>query len=120
MNKIFYKPLENIMSERQKFINDNIVDAKISNDKADEILKDKENKLNKSVSDSKKLIADKINEANKNSGNLTENAKLKSREEAETAKENLLIQVKEAENELNEQVVKLARVISAKLLGERL
>lgn len=119
MNKIFYKPLENIMNERQKFINDNILDAKNSSDRADAILKDRENKLNKSVTDSKKLIADKVNEAAKNSSSLTEKAKLQSREEAEKAKENLLTQAKNSEEELNRQIIELANVISSKVLGQQ-
>lgn len=118
MNKIFYKPLENIMNERQKFINDNILDAKYSSDRADAILKDREDKLNKSVLDSKKLISDRINEANKNFADLTEKAKLQSKEEAEAVKTNLLTQVKESEDELNKQVIELANVISSKVLGQ--
>ena len=64
MNKIFYKPLENIMDERQKFIDDAKSDALNSNNRADAILKEKQDRLNKSASDSKKLVADKINAAN--------------------------------------------------------
>ena len=64
MNKIFYKPLENVMDERQKFIDDAKSDALNSNNRADAILKEKEDRLNKSASDSKKLVADKLNAAN--------------------------------------------------------
>lgn len=118
MNKIFYKPLENIMNERQKFINDNVVDAKFSRERADIILKDRDDKFNKSIEDSKKLIADKVNEANKNSANLTAEAKQKSSEEVILAKNNLNEQTKLAEDELNSKVRDLADVISSKLLGQ--
>lgn len=56
MNKIFYKPLENVMDERQKFIDDAKFDALNSNNRADAILKEKEDRLNKSASDSKNLL----------------------------------------------------------------
>ena len=46
MNKIFYKPLENVMDERQKFIDDAKSDALNSNNRADAILKEKEDRLN--------------------------------------------------------------------------
>lgn len=118
MNKIFYKPLENIMNERQKFINDNIVDAKYSSERADNLLKDRDDKFNKSVEASKKLVADKINEANKNSAALTTNAKQKSAEEIILAKNKLTEQAIQTENELNSKVTDLAEVISSKLLGQ--
>ena len=54
MNKIFYKPLEKVMAERQKFIDDAKTDAFNSSSKADAILKDREDRLNKSTADSKK------------------------------------------------------------------
>lgn len=118
MNKIFYKPLENIMNERQKFINDNKLDAKNSSKRAEILLKDRENRLNKSVEESKKLVADKVNKANENSNNLISKAKQKSTEDIISAKNELSIQAAEAENELNSKVQALAEVISSKLLGQ--
>lgn len=118
MNKIFYKPLENIMNERQKFINDNKLDAKNSSERAEILLKDRENRLNKSVDESKKLVADKVNKANENSNNLISKAKQKSTEDIISAKNELSIQAAEAENELNSKVQALAEVISSKLLGQ--
>ena len=61
MNKIFYKPLERVMDERQKFIDDTKSDAEKSNLKAQAIINDREERLTKSAADSKKLVADKIN-----------------------------------------------------------
>ena len=100
MNKIFYKPLENIMNERQKFINDNKLDAKNSSERAEILLKDRENRLNKSVEESKKLVADKVNKANENSNNLISKAKQKSTEDIISAKNELSIQAAEAEMNL--------------------
>lgn len=60
MNKIFYKPLEKVMAERQKFIDDAKTDALNSSSKADAILKDREDRLNKSTADSKNWLPIKL------------------------------------------------------------
>ena len=117
MNKIFYKPLEKVMTERELFINDTLNSAKYSNDKADAILKDRDDKLNKSLSDSKKIISEKLNETNKNASVILADAKNEYRQNMDEAKENLA----KDENELNEalkpQIKQLAGAISSKLLG---
>lgn len=117
MNKIFYKPLENVMDERQKFIDDAKSDALNSNNRADAILKEKEDRLNKSAFDSKKLVADKINAANENSKTLTDNAKQKSQDEISSAKSNLQNEALQTSEELKSKVKDLAEVISSKVLG---
>ncbi len=116
MNKIFYKPLESIMNEREKFINDNIYDAKLSSDKADAITKDREEKLNKSQVDAKSLVARKINDANENSRNLTEQAKQKSKEDIKSAKDALLNEAENSERDL--KIEELADVIYSKILEQ--
>jgi len=118
MNKIFYKPLESVMNEREQFINDNIVDAKYSSDKADEISKDREAKLAKSQVDAKSIVTRKINDANENSRNLTDSAKIKSKEEIKSAKEILLQEVENTEKELDLKINELADVISSKVLEQ--
>ena len=117
MNKIFYKPLENVMDERQKFIDDAKSDALNSNNRADAILKEKEDRLNKSASDSKKLVADKVNAANENSKTLTDNATQKSQDEISSAKSNLQNEALQTSEELKSKVKDLAEVISSKVLG---
>lgn len=117
MNKIFYKPLGIIMDERQRYINDNKTDAQNSDKRADALIKDRENKLNKSVADSKKLVTDKVNEANDNSRTLTEQAKQKSKDDINAAKEALVSQAAQSEDELNSKIQELADVISSKVLG---
>ena len=117
MNKIFYKPLERVMDERQKFIDDAKSDALNSNSRADAILRDKEERLNKSASDSKKLVAEKVDVANENSRNLTDNAKQKSQDEISSAKSNLQNEARQTSEELKSKVKELAEVISSKVLG---
>ncbi len=117
MNKIFYKPLERVIDERQKFLDETKNDAQYSSNKADAILKDRDDKLNKSVSDAKKLVADRVNEANENSRARTGEAKQKSMEEITSAKSNLQNEAKQNTEELKTKVKDLAEVISSKVLG---
>lgn len=114
MNKIFYKPLESVMYEREKFINDNIYDAKLSSDKADAITKDRDEKLSKSQVDAKSLVARKINDANENSRNLTDQAKQKSKEDIKSAKDALIKEAESTERDL--KIEELADVIYSKVL----
>lgn len=116
MNKIFYKPIENIMNERENFILDNIVDAKVSNEKADAITKEKENKLKKSLVETKALVAQKLNSANENSRNLTEQAKQKSKNDIKSAKEALIQEAERNRQGLN--IEDIADVIYTKILEQ--
>ena len=117
MNKIFYKPLESVMDERQRVINDAKSDALNSNNRANAILKDRDERLDKSLAESKKIVADKVNEANENSKVLTNSAKQKSQDEISTAKLNLKDEALKTTEELKSKVKDLAEVISSKVLG---
>ena len=113
MNKIFYKPLESVMDERQRVINDAKSDALNSDNRANAILKDRDERLNKSLAESKKIVADKVNEANENSKMLTNSAKQKSQDEISTAKSSLKDEALKTTEELKSKVKDLAEVISA-------
>lgn len=117
MNKIFYNPLGRVISERQKFLDETRNDALFSNNKAEAILKDRDDKLSKSVADAKRLVADKVNEANENSRTLTGKAKQKSMEEITSAKLSLHDEANQSKEELKNKVKDLAEVISSKVLG---
>ncbi len=117
MNKIFYNPLGRVISERQKFLDETRNDVLFSNNKAEAILKDRDDKLSKSVADAKKLVADKVNEANENSRTLTGKAKQKSMEEITSAKLSLHDEANQSKEELKNKVKDLAEVISSKVLG---
>ena len=117
MNKIFYNPLGRVISERQKFLDETRNDALFSNNKAEAIIKDRDDKLSKSVADAKRLVADKVNEANENSRTLTGKAKQKSMEEITSAKLSLHDEANQSKEELKNKVKDLAEVISSKVLG---
>ena len=117
MNKIFYNPLGRVISERQKFLDETRNDALFSNNKAEAIIKDRDDKLSKSVADAKRLVADKVNEASENSRTLTGKAKQKSMEEITSAKLSLHDEANQSKEELKNKVKDLAEVISSKVLG---
>lgn len=106
------------MNEREKFINDNIVDAKYSSGKADIIAREREEKLAKCQIDAKALVARKISDANENSRTLTDNAKLKSKEDIKNAKDALLDEAGRTEQELELKINEIADVISSKILEQ--
>ena len=108
MNKIFYKPLEKIMDERENFINDNLNDAKNSKDKAEFLLKDKDEKLAKSLIEAQTIISKEVDATNKQSVQITAQAKQKSKEDIDLAKQTLSNEVDGFEGELNSKISELA------------
>lgn len=118
MNWIFYKPILGVIEERQKFIDDNYNDAQNSKNKADSILHEKDERLNKTLSDSRKIVSDKINEANEKSQSLTNNAKEVSKNKIAEAKRNISNEEKQTTEALKANVKDLAENISSKILGE--
>ena len=107
------------MDEREKFIRDSFSDAQNSTEKADSLLKERDEKLEKSVGDAKKLVADRVNAANENSRALTDEAKQKSRDEIFNAKQQFVSQLSDSEKEFYDKAESLAEVISSKVLGGR-
>lgn len=118
MNWIFYKPILGVIEERENFINDHYNDAKNSKDKADALLKDKDERLNKTLSDSRKIVSNKVEEANENSKTFTEKAKKSSQDKIAEAKKNLSLDEKNTTEAIKNNVKDLAENISSKILGE--
>ena len=117
MNKIFYKPLGKIMNERENFINDNLNDAKISNDKAEFLLKDKDEKLAKSLIEARTIISKEVDATNKQSVQITAQAKQKSKEDIDLAKQTLSNEVDGFEGELNSKISELSEFLKNKIIN---
>lgn len=116
MNMIFYKPILGIIEERENLINNNYNDAKKSTEKAQNLLDDKEKRLDETLKTSRKIITDKTREVNEASNKLLAEAKQKSKNEIQTAKDNLKTQEKSID--LTENIEELSDNIYKKLLGE--
>lgn len=117
MNLIFYKPLEKIINERQSIIDGSFAEAEASKKVAGSIRLEREQKLSETLKQSKKIISDKVNEANNNSKSLTGEAKNFSQQQINSAKENLNNEAGKTSEELKLRVKDLAEIISAKVLG---
>ena len=117
MNKIFYKPLGKIMNERENFRNDNLNDAKISNDKAEFLLKDKDEKLAKSLIEARAIISKELDATNKQSAQITTQAKQKAKDEVDLAKQNLSCEVEGFEDELNSKINELSEFLKNKIIN---
>lgn len=118
MNAIFYKPILGVIEEREKFINDHYNDAKNSKDKVQNLLEQKEKRLNETLSESKKIVSDKVNEANEKAKSVTDNAKADSANKIQSAKQELYAKEIQTADALKNNVKDLAETISSKILGE--
>ena len=118
MNMIFYKPLGNIISERQGFIDETTKVARNMSYEADRITADREFKLNKAHDDAKKLINDKVTIAKDDAQKRTDEAKKLSSENILAAKNELYSQAEQTKEALKGNIKELAENISQKILGE--
>ncbi len=118
MNAIFYKPLQNIAYERQKFIDDTNKAAKFNKAQSELIIKEREKKLEQTKHDAKKIIVDKTEEVKTKKSTLASEAQKKAIREVESAKNELQKSREEAQTALHGEVKKLAEIISVKVLGK--
>lgn len=117
MNKIFYAPLENIITEREKLVDDTLNEAKNSRETAAGLLAEREHKLNQVADDSRKIINESVQNANNKSKELTQNAKIASVNEINSKKADLEQQTKTVKSQLDNTVSELAETITSKILG---
>ena len=118
MNAIFYKPLNKIVAERQKFIDETLEEAESHNKKSEFILKDKNRKIEKTKHEAKKIILDRTDEVKAEKTNLTAEAQQKALGTINQAKDELYKSESDAKDVLSEDIKKLALDISSKILGE--
>lgn len=118
MNAIFYKPLQKIVSEREKFIDETNKEAKLHRENSESILRDKERKVEKTKNDAKKLIVDKADEVKAKKAALAAEAQQKAVQVIGNAKNELQKSQNEAQAVLSAESKNLALDISSKILGK--
>ena len=118
MNAIFYKPLTEIIEEREDFIRGAISDAENSENIASELLKNKEDSLQKTAEETRKIITSATNDANLKSQELANEAKRQAQLRVEDAKTNLQTEMESSQAELKAKVKELAETIASKVLKE--
>ena len=119
MNAIFYKPILGVIEERDNYINDRYSDAKNSKDKAQKLLQEKDKRLNDTLFEAKKIVSDRVNQANDEAKLKTDNAKSESMKKIDAAKSELHNEEMQTSDILKENVKSLAESISSKILGEQ-
>jgi F-type H+-transporting ATPase subunit b len=116
---IFYKPISNLLEERETFINTNLSEASAKLLKADELYKQYEEQLKEAKKDAqsvistaeaeaKEVVALEISQANKDAASLIQ----------QTEKE-LEAQKQLALQKLETQIDELSQLIKEKLLGKQ-
>lgn len=118
MNAILYKPILSIIEERQAYIDKNNNDAIDSKNKIQNILDDKEKRLNEASAKSKKIISERVQKENENSTAITEKTKAESLADISSAKDELLNESIQTTEVLKTNIKDLAEKISEKILGE--
>lgn len=120
MNKVLYEPILSVINERQDYIDKNNNAALDSKNMSKSILDDKEKKLNDAAIASKKLISERVIQENNTSAKLTEDARIKSLSDIDSAKKDLQHEVEQTKEALKNNVKDLAENISSKILGENI
>lgn len=118
MNKILYQPIGKIIAEREEFINKTESEAQNLSSQADNIQKEREEKLSNASRDAKKIVSDNVSEANKKAKELTDEAKKQSSAKILSAKNELNNEAEQTKEILKGNIKDLAENISHKILGE--
>lgn len=117
MNSIFYKPIQKVVNDRQTYLDETNEQAKLHVKKAEAIMRDKAQKLEKTKLDAKKIITGKADEVKTKKSNLAAEAQHKAGQKIESAKKDLHKAKGEAQEALANDVVNLAQDIASKILG---
>lgn len=120
MNTILYRPIENIVEEREKLIRENYELASSNKLKSKSLLDDRIKALAKSRLEAKNIVNENIKLANLDSDRQIKEAKLSGSKFVENEKNILNQQEKELESLLEENVLELAQAISDKILDEHI
>ncbi len=117
MNRIFYKPILDVIEKRQKLINENYQCAKNSHDTAEMLLKQKDERLNDTLEKARKITQDKISQAEKEVQTILVGAKNASKERIEASRAELAKKEEQIRKDTDKNIKSLAGEISKKLLG---
>lgn len=117
MNAIFYKPLQKVVLEREKFIDETNKEADENYEKSEALIKDKNDKIEAAKLDSKKVILDKTEEMKSKKAQMTEDARTNATSMIDTAKTDMNREKESSQAVLDEESKKLADEIVSKILG---
>lgn len=117
MNIILYKPINDIVEKRKKYIDDNYDEAKNNAQKTKAILQDRKDKLSKAKFDAKEQVDKEVNSAKNKKDEITSNAKKQAKENIEAQRLQTLSESNQAKDALKGEIKGLAQLISDKFLN---
>lgn len=117
MNAIFYKPLQKVVLEREKFIDETNKEADENYEKSGALIKDKNDKIEAAKLDSKKVILDKTEEMKSKKAQMTEEARTNATSMINSAKTDMNNEKENSQAVLEEESKNLANEIVSKILG---
>ncbi len=117
MNIILYKPINDIVEKRKKYIDDNYDEAKNNAQKTKAILQDRKDKLSKAKFDAKEQVDKEVNSAKNKKDEITSNAKKQAKENIEAQRLQTLNESNQAKDALKGEIKGLAQLISDKFLN---
>ena len=116
MNLILYKPINDIIEKRQKFIGDNYDVANKNNEKSKSLLEDKQNQIKDAHKDAKEKFAFSQNEAKEKKSHTIDVAKKQSKVDIDERVIDFNNQSNSAKDALKNDVVALAQMICDKFI----
>lgn len=119
MNRLFYAPITKIINEREMLMASNYNDAQEMSDKANGLIKERDEKLSAAETSARKTIAESIQEFNAKSKETISDAAEKSSSEIANKKLELKQEYSEAQAVLNLQIESLAEAVAEKVLGTK-
>lgn len=120
MNGIFYNPIRKIILDRKSYIDGQIGDATSTNQKAEGILKDKDEKIKSAQVDARDLIAKGVESVKASNQDNISKKQSEANSEIENRKNILLDEKNSVKSELKANVSDLAKIISGKIFGDDL
>ena len=117
MNSILYKPLTKIEEERESLISKNYEDAKVTNEKNENLKRQHESSLEKSRLLAKDNFNKKVSEYKNRKENIIENAKNLSKKDLAVSNAELEGDEREAKLLLKTKILDLANMAASKVLG---
>ena len=117
MNIILYKPINDIVAKRKKYIDANYEEAKNNAQKTKTILEDRKNKLSKARFEAKEQVDKEVNSAKNKKEEITSLAKHQAKENIETQRLQVLNESNQAKDALKGEIKSLAQMISDKFLN---
>ena len=119
MNKMLYKPIHKIVKERNDFINGNYQTAQNNNAKADELSKERDNKIAIAKENARGKYNNILAKFKDKRGVIVKEAQEQSRRDTENAYNNLNNVSNDAKESLKWKMTDLANDIVEKVLGYR-